>query len=158
MKLALGGGCHWCTEAVFQSLRGVGNVQQGWAKSVAPHDDWSEAVKLVVDLAVIPLETLLEIHLRTHSSMSSHSMRDKYRSAIYFVDDRAEEVLKAELHHLQAGFPQPIITEVLRLEGFKINEPAFLDYYKTDPTRPFCQTFIEPKLQMLRDKFKQNVA
>ncbi|WP_317040044.1 peptide-methionine (S)-S-oxide reductase [Flavobacterium tructae] len=84
--IGFGGGCHWCTEAVFDFFKGVTNVQQGWIKSEAPDDTFSEAVLVDFDSRIIPLEVLIEAHLITHSSTSNHSMREKYRSAIYFFD------------------------------------------------------------------------
>lgn len=158
IQVALGGGCHWCTEAVFQSLKGVSNVEQGWAKSTPPSDSWSEAALLDVNTKIIPLEVVIEIHLRTHSSTSLHAMRSKYRSAIYFSRNEDEAIFHEILKRLQQDFDKELVTEVLSLEGFKKNEESFLDYYKTDPSRPFCQTYIEPKLKMLRDKYVDMMA
>lgn len=149
--LGLGGGCHWCTEAVFASLRGVSDVQQGFIRSVTPNDAWSEAVQLTLDPQTMPLSVLLDIHLRTHASQSAHSMRGKYRSAVYVTDDG--DAVRKTLAELQSGFDRPIITQVLRLRDFRLNAPQFLDYYATDPTRPFCRTHIDPKLALLRREF-----
>ncbi len=82
-RIGLGGGCFWCSEAVFQNLRGVAQVAQGFIYSHPPHDSLSEAVLVDFDPAQISLADLIEIHLRTHASTSQHSMRQKYRSAIY---------------------------------------------------------------------------
>ena len=82
-KVAFGGGCHWCTEAVFQALAGVEQVEQGFVKSRPPHDCFSEAVVVHFNAQIIPVKTLIEIHLRTHASSSAHTMRGKYRSAVY---------------------------------------------------------------------------
>lgn len=76
-KIGFGGGCHWCTEAVFNALSGIINVQQGFIKSPAPNDYFSEAVIVEFEPNEIPIETLIEIHLRTHSSTSDHKMRKK---------------------------------------------------------------------------------
>jgi len=96
-KIGLGGGCHWCTEAVFQALRGVERVEQGFIRSTAPHDGWSEAVIVHFDPAVIDLKTLIEVHLRTHASTSEHSMRGKYRSAVYAFDPQQADDAQAVL-------------------------------------------------------------
>ncbi len=82
-RVGFGGGCHWCTEAVFQSLRGVESVEQGWIKSDPPFDTFSEAVIVAFDTLVISLEVLIDVHLRTHASQVDHSFRSKYRSAVY---------------------------------------------------------------------------
>ena len=85
-KVGFGGGCHWCTEAVFQQIRGVSKVDQGWIASVVPHDTFSEAVIVHFDPRIIKLDQLIEIHLKTHSCTSSHPMRSKYRSAVYYFE------------------------------------------------------------------------
>ena len=156
-KIGLGGGCHWCTEAVFLALRGVEKVEQGWLSSQDQPDFLSEGVIVHFQEAVISLKILLHIHLLTHSSSSQHSMRSKYRSAIYVYTDQQEKQAKAIIQELQTGFPQPIITEVVQAYHFKGNEAQFLNYYFNDPQKPFCQTYIDPKIQLLIQQFGQVV-
>ena len=136
---------------MFDHLHGVSNVEQGFAASDPPSDAWSEAVRVHYDAHAIPLPVLLDIHLRTHSSTSQHSMRGKYRSAVYVEDDGA--TVRRTLAELQSGFDAPLITQVLPLRAFRLNEARFRDYYKTDPERPFCKTYIDPKLALLRREF-----
>ncbi|WP_343065456.1 peptide-methionine (S)-S-oxide reductase [Arenibacter arenosicollis] len=81
-KIAFGGGCHWCTEAVYQSLKGVEVVEQGFVASKGEESFFSEAVIVHYDPKSIALKDLILIHLYTHKSTSDHSMRNKYRSAI----------------------------------------------------------------------------
>ncbi len=81
-QIAFGGGCHWCTEAVFQTLIGIENVKQGWISSTNENNSFSEAVIVYFDAEKVELKTLIEIHLLTHKSKSNHSMRNKYRSAV----------------------------------------------------------------------------
>ena len=152
-SIGFGGGCHWCTEAVFSVLRGVTRVDQGFIQSGPPHDSSSEAVIVSFDPKLINLSVLTDIHLRTHASGSNHSMRGKYRSAIYV--DGAEQRAQAEqvLKQLAEGFETPRITAVLELIGFKASEARFQNYYKNDPERPFCKTYIDPKLARLRREF-----
>ena len=152
--LTLGGGCHWCTEAVFDHLRGVSHVEQGFARSDPPADSWSEAARVTFDPAVIPMRVLIDIHLRTHAATSDHSMRGTYRSAVYVGDDGAEA--RAALAALQAGFDAPLVTQVLPLRGFRLNDARFLAYYRTDPQRPFCRAYIDPKLAMLRREYEEH--
>ena len=83
IKIGFGGGCHWCTESVFQALEGVVKVEQGWIASVNENDSFSEAVIVHFDADLIDLSVLIEIHLNTHSSTSDHELRTKYRSAVY---------------------------------------------------------------------------
>jgi len=152
-RIGFGGGCHWCTEAVFQSLRGVDRVEQGFICSAPPHDAWSEAVIVHFEPARISLATLIEVHLRTHAATRRHSLRGKYRSAVYAFDDDQAEAARRVLDDLQAGFDQPLVTRVLPFRGFRPSEARFRDYYRSDPQRPFCQRFIDPKLALLRREY-----
>lgn len=152
-KIGFGGGCHWCTEAVFLSLKGVKFVEQGWIKSVGEEDTFSEAVVLQFSPEQIPLSVLIEIHLRTHKSMVEHSMRKKYRSAIYWFEEGDKEEIQKIVYQLQDKFPNPIITQVLPFVGFKPSEEEFRNYYYKNPQKPFCKTYIHPKLNLLLNQF-----
>ncbi len=154
-KAGFGGGCHWCTEAVFESLIGVTDVAQGWIASDGDHSDFSEAVLIEFDPNEIAFEVLINIHLHTHRSTSNHSFRHKYRSAVYtFSKDDASEA-KLALERLQNQFEAPVITKVLPYKSFQLNREEALRYYTSDPTRPFCQTYINPKLQLLKKQFSK---
>ena len=152
-KIGFGGGCHWCTEAVFASLKGVDNVDQGFIRSDPPDDGWSEAVHLAFDPAVIPLEVLIDIHLRTHASTSDHSMRGKYRSAIYVHDTVQAAVVQTVLSALQPDFRDPLVTRVLPHRDFKFSDPRFHRYFETKAGGPFCTRYIDPKLDRLRRNY-----
>ena len=156
-KIGLGGGCHWCTEAVFDSLRGVTIVLQGWIKSTGSNDSYSEAIIVEFDDQILPFETLIEVHLLTHSSTNDHSMREKYRSAVYFMLDKDEELARKALEKLSTVNKKQYITEILPFEDFKLNSKEFLDYYKTRPDSPFCQRHIEPKLLIIKELYGKQV-
>ena len=156
-KIGLGGGCHWCTEAIFQSLKGVSNVQQGWIGSVEPYEVLSEAILLEFDRSEIDLFTLISIHLYTHSCTSKHALRKKYRSAIYTTNPIQNQDAIVILEQLQTEFDKPIITLVLPIEIFRENEEKFLNYYYKNPEKPFCQTYIQPKFQILMAQFAKNI-
>ncbi len=156
-KVALGGGCHWCTEAVFQSLKGVEKVEQGYVSSVGENQEFSEAVVVHFNTEEITLETLIEIHLHTHKSNSNHSMRNKYRSAVYTFSSEQENNSKKIIENLQKGFDDKIITKVFPFLEFKASREAIQNYYQKNPNKPFCETFINPKLQLLLDKFSNYV-
>lgn len=151
--VGFGGGCHWCTEAVFQSLRGVDRVEQGWIRSEPPHDAPSEAVRVTFRPDAIDLRTLVEIHLLTHSSTSAHAMRGKYRSAVYTLGSEAHAEAERLLASLTAESGEAYVTKVLPLVGFGLNDESLLDYYRTRPDAPFCSTYIHPKLRRLRQTY-----
>lgn len=150
-KIGLGGGCHWCTEAVFQSVEGVVKVEQGYIASRAPADTLSEAVIVHYLPKKVNLERLLEIHLHTHNSTSNHSFRNKYRSAIYFFSAEDEKSAKETLKKLQKDFKEKLVTQVLPFRKFEASRESIQNYYKKNPEAPFCKRYIEPKLKRLKE-------
>lgn len=156
-KIAFGGGCHWCTEAVFQSLLGVEKVEQGWVSSIEKNDTFSEAVIVHFNEEKINLKTLIEIHLLTHKSTSNHSMRNKYRSAIYYFSENQKRKCEITIDDLKSKFENKIITQVLKFHQFKPSSDDFQNYYQSNPEKPFCQNYINPKLKLLLKKFSKHI-
>jgi len=152
-KTGFGGGCHWCTEAVFSALKGVVSVQQGWIASDSKNSSFSEGVIVEYDTDNITQDVLIAVHLYTHSSTALHSMRDKYRSAVYTFNEADTNQAKEAIANLQADFDVPIITAVLPYADFKLNREDSLNYYFSDPERPFCENYINPKLKLLLKQF-----
>ncbi|EZH72741.1 peptide methionine sulfoxide reductase [Aquimarina atlantica] len=152
-KIGLGGGCHWCTEAVFQSLKGVVKVEQGYIRSHKENAYFSEAILVHFDSEIILLKDLIEIHLHTHKSTSNHSFREKYRSAVYYFEENEKQVIKAILKKLQKEFDNEIITQALIFKEFKSSRVELLNYYSRNPKKPFCRKYIHPKLEILRKKY-----
>ena len=156
-RVGFGGGCHWCTEAVFQSLIGVEKVAQGFIASNGKNSSFCEAVVVHYNPSKIALKDLIAIHLHTHNSTSTHAMRHKYRSAIYTFLEDSEPLLVSILKELQIDFEEKLITQVLKFCDFKSSEKRFQNYYHTDKERPFCKTHIQPKLRVLLDKFSEQI-
>lgn len=153
-KIGMGGGCHWCTEAVFEALVGVHRVEQGFVSSTGNDGAFSEAVIVHYDPTVISLKVLIEIHLHTHKSTSNHSMRTKYRSAVYSFSKDQHEEAESSLRELQPKFEEKLITKVCPFNIFKPSPQQFRNYYSSNPKRPFCQTYIAPKLSLLLQQFR----
>lgn len=155
-RIALGGSCYWCMEAVFQSLTGVAHVEQGFvaATPAEPGDErFSEAVIVHFDPARLPLAVVLEIHLHTHRSTANHSRRDNYRSAVYTFDDIQAAEVAALLERLGGEFDAPLVTRVLPFAAFKPSKVEYHNYFYTRPERPFCERYIAPKLKVLLERF-----
>ncbi len=152
-KIGFGGGCHWCTEAIFQSLIGVQKVEQGWIASSGNNDTFSEAVIVHFGAAKIDVEALTTIHLYTHSCTSQHPMRKKYRSAVYIFSDAQSVQVEKIINNLRHAFDQPIITQVLPFVAFKENKEQYQNYFLKNPDNQFCQTYIHPKLKFLQERF-----
>lgn len=156
-KIGFGGGCHWCTEAVFQSLIGIEKVEQGFISSTDENSSFSEAVIVHFDANAILLKDLIEIHLYTHKSTSQHSMRSKYRSAIYYFNEQQRKETEQNLKEIQNDFQEQIITKILPFRNFKESDELFQNYYYSNPEKPFCETYINPKLSLLLKQFKKVV-
>jgi peptide-methionine (S)-S-oxide reductase len=153
-KIGFGGGCHWCTEGVFQSLIGIENVEQGWIASDGDNATFSEAVIVHFDPTVIDLKSLIEIHLYTHASTSNHSMREKYRSAVYTFSADQQKTAGGLVQILQHDFEKELITQVLPFADFKMNREDQLNYFYSRPDNAFCTSYIHPKLELLKQKFR----
>ncbi len=152
-QIGLGGGCHWCTEAVFQQLDGVLQVHQGYICSASPYEDWSEAILLTYDSQRVSLEEIVEVHLATHASTVAHSRRTTYRSAVYFMTIEQQSLLEVIMSSLKRKHHKNYITQVIPFVDFKASREQIQNYYKTRPDAPFCKRYIEPKLRIV-DQFK----
>lgn len=151
-RIGFGGGCHWCTEAVFQQIQGVEEVAQGYIASTGAHQDLSEAVVVTFTPSVVSLKRLIEIHLHTHEATSAHSFRKKYRSAIYYFSEVQQKEAEEILHHFQKEFKYQLVTLVLPFKRFKGSRESIVNYYIRQPEAPFCKKYIEPKLKKIQEK------
>jgi peptide-methionine (S)-S-oxide reductase len=157
IKIGFGGGCHWCTEAVFQSLKGVVNVEQGWMASTKENSSFSEAVMVTFNPEHLKLGNLIEIHCYTHKSTSNHALRGKYRSAIYTLSKEQAVESSQIINDLQKLFNFKLITKVYPFKKFKASREAIGNYYRKNPEKPICQQYIDSKLKLLLNKFEKHV-
>ncbi|MGB5238224.1 MAG: peptide-methionine (S)-S-oxide reductase [Flavobacteriaceae bacterium] len=151
-EIGFGGSCHWCTEAIFQTLKGVSKVRQGWI-SIREDEAFHEGVIVEFRPDQIPLKILIEVHLLTHSSTSEHKLRKRYRSAIYAFSSDQQEAAKRILLDLQKHFTRPLITKSYRFKEFKTSAETFQNYYRKNPDKPFCKSYIDPKLKLIFKDF-----
>lgn len=146
-----------CTEAVFQSLSGVYNVEQGFVASTGSNTAFSEAVVVHFNSQEISLSSQIEVHLHTHKSTSTHSMRPKYRSAIYSFTKKQHTTAQEILQSLQPKFEKRLITQVLSFSQFEPSKKQYIDYYLKNPKKPFCENYITPKLEQLSERYPELV-
>lgn len=133
------------------SLRGVTSVAQGFISAPPPDDSFSEAVLLQFDTDIVDVVTLLQVHLHTHASTAQHSMRGKYRSAVYTFNDKQRASCESALSLLQRDFARPLITRVLSFAEFRASDKKYHNYYFSNPDKPFCKTWIDPKLRQMQN-------
>ena len=138
---------------MFQSLRGVARVAQGFIAADPPQETFSEAVSVTWDPDQIGFDDLIAVHLATHASMSNHKMRGKYRSAIYAREETDAAAARRILADLAAQTDSVFVTSVLPFRAFKPSDERFRNYYDHNRGGPFCEAYIEPKLALLRARF-----
>ena len=161
----LGGGCFWCTEAVFQELKGVVDVVSGYMGGTVPGvptyrevcsglTGHAEVVQITFDPSKISFKDILEVFMTTHNpttlNQQGADVGTQYRSVIFYHDTNqkqiAEEVIRAMAHY----FDEPIVTEISPLQTFHKAEGYHQNYYLNNPDLGYCSFVIAPKLTKLR--------
>lgn len=161
----VGGGCFWCTEAVFQEIKGIEKVVSGYTGGNAPGKPTyrevcsgltghAEVVQITFDPSIISYKDLLVVFMTTHNPTTLNSQgADKgtqYRSVIYFHDSRQEEIAHMVLAEVSHYFDDPIVTELSELGVFYPAEEYHQDYYRNNSSQGYCSAVITPKLAKLR--------
>ena len=166
--ITLGGGCFWCIEAVFQRVRGIVALENGYSngdlstvnyEAVCRGDTgFAEVVRLQFDPALISLEQVLEIFFVVHDPTSlnrqGNDVGTQYRSAIYAEDDAQLQRVQAWVQAAQTHFDQPLVTEVALLQRYLRAEDYHQDYFNQHPYQGYCMMVVAPKVQ----KFQQTFA
>jgi peptide-methionine (S)-S-oxide reductase len=166
-----GGGCFWCTEAVFDELRGVVSVMPGYAGGRVKNPTYeevcggdtghAEVIRIDFDPSQIGFKDLLTVFFATHDpttlNRQGNDVGTQYRSVVLYADEeqkrQAEEVIK-ELNETKA-FGKPVVTTVERLGEFYDAEDYHQKYYAKNPYQPYCQFMIPPKLKKLHKQFAE---
>ncbi len=167
--IIFGGGCFWCTEAVFKILKGVISVESGYAggsKENPTYEDVSsggtghaEVIKIDYDREVISLETLLTVFFASHDPTTKDrqdsDVGTQYRSIILCDNKEQMEICREFIETLNtsSGQSMPIVTEVKKLGVFYPAEDYHKDYYEKNKNQSYCQLIINPKLKKVKEKF-----
>jgi len=167
--IALGGGCFWCTEAVYVQVRGVLDVESGYCNGHVRQPSYeqvctgttghNEVVKLVFDPAQISLREILEIFFVIHDpttlNQQGHDRGTQYRSGIYFSSPEQEVVATDLVHEVgRSGvYSRPIVTEVLPLTNYWPAEDYHQDYFENNPGQGYCVAVAAPKVAKFRKTF-----
>lgn len=173
LTLVLGGGCFWCTEAVYKEVRGVLDVESGYSngQSVRPsYEDvctgttgCNEVVKLVYDPALVGTRELLEIFFLVHDpttpNRQGNDVGTQYRSGIYFTTDEQRATAQVLIDELTAdrAFGRPIVTELLPLAHYWPAEDYHQDFFERNPYQGYCLAVAAPKVEKLRRTYARLV-
>jgi peptide-methionine (S)-S-oxide reductase len=173
-----GNGCFWCTEAVFQRLKGVKTVASGYSGGTVKNPTYrqvctgttghAEAIEITFDPKVIPFEELLAVFWHTHDPTTKdrqgNDIGTQYRSVIFYHNDKQKKLAEDYKKKLDASglFSAPIVTEIVPYSVFYKAEDYHQNYYNDNSRQPYCRAVIGPKLEKLKkvfhDKLKDESA
>ena len=171
-RLIVGGGCFWCTEAVFERLRGVIDVESGYANGNVDNPTYrmvcngdtgyAEVVKITYDDSVIDLDTLLDVFFATHNptqlNRQGADVGTQYRSCICYEDEETKAAAERAIARAQRDYNAPIVTTIEPLKNYYPAEAYHQDYYRQNPMQGYCRAVIPPKLAKLYEKFGDKTA
>ena len=171
--IVLGGGCFWCTEAVFTKVRGVTDVESGYSNGQAQQPSYeqvctgqtghNEVVKLEYDPAQISLREILEIffviHDPTTPDRQGNDVGSQYRSGIYFSSAEQEQAARDIVREMKESgvYRQAIVTEILPVLNYWPAEDYHQDFFENNPGQGYCMAVAAPKVQKFRKTFADRV-
>ncbi len=172
-KATFGGGCFWCTEAIFKRIRGVQSVISGYTggrRENPSYDQVStgvtghvEAIQIVFDQKVIPFTRLLDIFWATHDpttlNQQGADVGTQYRSVIFYHSEKQKQEAEASKEKLEKSgtYTDPVVTEILPFNEFFTAEEYHQNYYDANRNYPYCRVVIDPKVQKLLKEFAKDV-
>ncbi len=172
--LVLGGGCFWCTEAVFQRLKGVQKVVSGYMGGLFPNPSYreictgktghAEVILVEFDPEQISLEELFLVFFKTHDpttlNRQGNDVGTQYRSVIFYADEAQRETAAKLMQQLETEqvFDAPIVTELSPASEFYPAEEYHQNYFNQNGYQPYCSFVIQPKLEKFRKEFKEKLS
>ena len=175
-KATVGGGCFWCTEAVFQEVEGIIEVVSGYSGGQVPGrptyreicsglTGHAEVIQITYDAEVISFQEILMIFMTTHDPTTLNRQGadrgTQYRSVIFYHDQNQKNTAEEVVKQMAEYYKDPIVTEVSALEVFYEAEKEHQNYYRQNKRQGYCTFVIEPKLAKLRkvftDKLKKEI-
>ncbi|RYZ28929.1 MAG: peptide-methionine (S)-S-oxide reductase, partial [Sphingobacteriales bacterium] len=168
LKATFGGGCFWCTEAVFNQLKGVTKVESGYSGGRIANPTYrevcsgltghAEVIEVTYNPEQLTYADLLRIHLSTHNPTTldrqGADTGTQYRSVIFYRNESEKRTAMEVISEMRPVFDEPIVTEVAPLEYFYRAEDYHQDYYANNSEQGYCQAVIDPKLRKFRELFK----
>ncbi|MBI5230395.1 MAG: peptide-methionine (S)-S-oxide reductase MsrA [Candidatus Magasanikbacteria bacterium] len=167
--IVFGGGCFWCTEAVFQMLHGIKTVTSGYTGGSTPNPTYEEvstgntghveSIKVEYDPAVVSLRDLLAVFFTSHDpttlNRQGNDVGTQYRSAIFYSSAEQKKFIESFIKELAENktFSRPLVTEIRPLSVFYPAEDYHKNYYREKSDKPYCQFVIDPKIVKLRKSF-----
>jgi len=167
--IVLGGGCFWCTEAVFDRVQGVLDVESGYSNGHVPNPSYeqvctgrtghAEVIKVVFNPAEITLREILEIFFVVHDpttlNRQGNDVGPQYRSGIYTTAPGQEQVARDVIREIEASrtYRDPVVTEVAPLASYSAAEDYHQDYFANHPNQGYCAFVVGPKVEKFQKTF-----
>jgi len=169
--IILGGGCFWCTEAVFLMLKGVEKVTSGYTGGFVPNPPYelvstgltghAETNRIEYDPDLIPFETIMDVFFEMHDPTSLNRQGEdfgtQYRSAVFCASEEQKKAVEAYINKRRKDYDRPIVTGVRMLDRFYPAEEYHQDYYTKNPQQGYCRLVISPKLERIRKEFAKEL-
>ena len=168
-EIVLGGGCFWCTEAVFKEVRGVTDVESGYSNGDAQNPSYedvctgrtghNEVVKLTYDPQQVSTNQLLQVffvvHDPTQMNRQGNDVGTQYRSGIYYTTPEQKEVAEDMIRQMgqEKLFGRPVVTEVQAMRNYWPAEEYHQDFFEKNPTQGYCLAVAAPKVAKFRKTF-----
>jgi peptide-methionine (S)-S-oxide reductase len=171
-RVVLGGGCFWCTEAVYRNVKGVSSVVSGYAGGKRPNPNYemictgvsgyAEIIDIKFDSDIITMSEILDIFFVVHNPTTLNQQGadrgTQYRSVIYYANDLEKEIISDSIKKNQADFADKIVTEVSELPEVYPAEEYHQNYYNQNSSQGYCQVVIAPKLQKFMMAFPEKLG
>lgn len=168
-----GGGCFWCTEAVFQTLKGVNQVVSGYMGGELKHPTYMEicngdtghveVIQIEFDETIISFQDLLLVFFKTHNpttlNRQGNDVGTQYRSTIFYDGLDQKSLAEKTIENLsrEEVFDKPIITEIKPISEFYEAEDYHQNYFNQNQGKPYCAFVIQPKLNKFVSEFKEKI-
>lgn len=165
----MGGGCFWCTEAVFDSVKGVEDVVSGYSGGHTSNPTYqevcsettghAEVIQLKFDPEEISYKEILEIFFGTHDpttlNRQGNDVGSSYRSAVFYHADKQKKIAEEVVEEIESEgiFDDPIVTEITEFTKFYPAEDYHQNYFENNPNQPYCSAVVSPKVGKFRQKF-----
>lgn len=172
-KATLGGGCFWCTEAVYLELKGVADVKPGYSGGHVKNPSYrevcnettghAEVVQITFDPAIVSYTEILEVFFVTHDpttlNRQGNDVGTQYRSAIFYHSEQQKQTAQKVIELLTKDkvYNKPIVTEVTAFSAFYPAEDYHVNYFARNKNQPYCQFVVAPKVEKFRKVFKEKM-
>ncbi len=172
-KATLGGGCFWCTEAVYLQLKGVVDVKPGYSGGHIKNPSYkevctgrtghAEVIQVTYDPEKLSFSEILEVFFMAHDpttlNRQGNDVGTQYRSAIFYHNEEQKKVAEKIIQELEKEkvYDDPIVTEVTPFNSFYVAENYHINYFERNKNQPYCQFVVAPKVEKFRKVFKDKL-